>query len=71
MWAKLFAIGAVLVSFVMALIGYGKQKQKTKDTARRLTAAQAAIEADQEAQRQYNEGIEKDNADIRNDTYYK
>jgi len=68
---KILAGLAAFLSFVGAIFGAGvfwKKADRAKDD---LKGQQKAIEEEQDAQRQYNEGIEKDNADIGNDTYFK
>jgi len=49
----------------------GKYKQKANQAEADVVAKDKAIKEDQEGQRIYNEGIEKDAADIRDDTYFK
>ena len=69
--SKILAWLAGIVSFVAAIFGAGVFWNKSKRAKDDLKGQQKAIKKDREDQRQYNEDIEKDNADIRNNTYFK
>ena len=70
LYGYLIAAGSLLIAFFAAM-KVGKYKQKANQAEADVVAKDKAIKEDQEGQRIYNEGIEKDAADIRDDTYFK
>lgn len=74
MSSKLWGFLGAGISFIIALFAamtVGKHKERADQAEDDLVAKDKAIKEDQEGQRLENEANEKDNTDIRSDTYFK
>jgi len=69
--SKILAYIAGFAAFVISIFGAGVFWKKADRAKSDLKGQQKAIKEEQDAQRQYNEGIDKDSSDIRDDTYFK